>query len=125
MPYVGVVLMLSECVDFRYDVNGQIYEFSILGGGFVTLRQLVEVLGIAGSATSAENASAAGEEDTQAEKKLTLMDVEISDDTKAFVADVESVEFSDPYLFWIGKVDAPHLYPVLQIQTCGRSKPVR
>ena len=46
MPYVGVVLMLSEWVDFAYSVNGKMYEFSLPGGGFISFTDLVEVLGI-------------------------------------------------------------------------------
>ncbi|MDO5133077.1 MAG: SpaA isopeptide-forming pilin-related protein, partial [Eubacteriales bacterium] len=37
---------------------------------------------------------------------LTLRDVQISENTKEFVADVEKVEFSDPGLVWVGKADA-------------------
>ena len=42
-------------VDFHWEVDGKVYEFSIPGGGFVTLQQLVEVLGIAGSANASAN----------------------------------------------------------------------
>ena len=80
MPYVGAVLMLGEWVDFEYSVNGETYEFSLPGGGYMTLHQLVEVLGI------------------------------ISDDEQGdidqFVADIKNVEFSDPSLVWVGKIDA-------------------
>jgi len=34
-------------VDFHWEVDGKEYEFSIPGGGFVSLQHLVEVLGIA------------------------------------------------------------------------------
>lgn len=33
-------------VDFHWEVNGKIYEFSIPGGGFVSLEHLVEALGL-------------------------------------------------------------------------------
>ena len=33
-------------VDFHYEVNGQTFEFSIPGGGFISLEHLIEVLGI-------------------------------------------------------------------------------
>ena len=33
-------------VDFRWEVNGKTYEFSIPGGGFVSLQHFVEALGI-------------------------------------------------------------------------------
>ncbi|MBQ6635771.1 MAG: Cna B-type domain-containing protein [Lachnospiraceae bacterium] len=44
-------------VDFRWEVNGKEYAFSIPGGGFVSLQHLVEVLGIADNDRSSENAS--------------------------------------------------------------------
>ena len=37
----------SYTVDFYWEVDGNIYEFSIPGGGFITLKQLVEMLNIA------------------------------------------------------------------------------
>ena len=76
----------------------------IPGGGYVTLQQLVEVLGIGDDESSANKTSEA-EEDTPAETKLTLADVEISDRTLAFAEDVQKVEFSDPELAWVGHVD--------------------
>ena len=36
-------------VDFHWEVDGKTYEFSIPGGGFVSLEHLVEVLRIANS----------------------------------------------------------------------------
>ena len=91
-------------VDFHWEVDGKRYDFSIPGGGYVTLQQLVEVLGI-GNDKAASKETAEAEEDTPAETRLTLADVEISDRTKAFVGDVEKAEFSDPELAWVGKID--------------------
>ena len=62
-------------VDFQWEVNGKTYEFSIPGGGFVSLQQLVEVLGIAKP-----------------------------EEVRDFVSEVDSVEFSEPSLVWVGKV---------------------
>ena len=96
-------------VDFHYEVNGKIYEFSIPGGGYVTLQQLVEVLGIANGDASDEIEDKQSEsiEDTDLEKQamLTLAGVRVSERTKEFVADIETVEFSNPELVWIGKAD--------------------
>ena len=91
-------------VDFSYSADGKTYKFSIPGGGYVTLQQLVEVLGIGNDEASADKSSDT-EEDTPAETRLTLADVEISDRTLAFAEDVEKVEFSDPELAWVGHVD--------------------
>ena len=79
MPYVRVVLMLSEWVDFHWEVDGKTYDFSLPGGGFVSFTDLVEVLGI-----NDETGAAA----------------------KKFVDDVASLEFSSPELVWVGKTEA-------------------
>ena len=66
-------------VDFHWEVDGKTFEFSIPGGGFISLQALVETLGI--------------------------VDKDVSDvASKEFVEDVESVEFSNPELMWVGKV---------------------
>ncbi len=98
------VYAIIYTVDFHYEVNGKTYDYSIPGGGYITLQQLVEVLGIGNEEAAADEVSEA-DEDTPAETKLTLADVEISDRTRAFVEDVEDVEFSDPDLAWVGAVD--------------------
>ena len=49
LPYVGVVLMLSEWVDFYWEVNGRVYKFTLPGGGYVSFEALAEALNIAGS----------------------------------------------------------------------------
>ena len=125
------VYAIVYTVDFHYEVNGKMYEFSIPGGGFVSLEHVVEVLGIArigensgskdeNQANEVENASesdvynveeATGVEDNDAnssnyEESISLNNVEISETTKKFVADVASVEFSSPELVWAGKADS-------------------
>ena len=71
--------VLEYTVDFHYEVNGKTYEFSIPGGGFITLRQLAEALNIP------ETANVAGAEQ--------------------FAADIQNAEFSDPDLVWVGKAE--------------------
>ena len=99
MPYVGVVLMLSEWVDFHWEVNGKIYDFSMPGGGFVSFENLIEVLGIVDGTYSAEN-------EAEIEEQIAdgMLDVAASEAAKKFVADVESVKFSSPDLLWVGKI---------------------
>ena len=112
-------------VDFHWEVDGKAYDFSIPGGGFVSLEHLVEVLGIASAdenteneAENAENGAEnkddfagevpgedlSGENGAAYEEAIRLNEVEVSEATKKFVADVESVEFSSPELVWVGKV---------------------
>lgn len=41
-------------MDFHYEVNGKMYEFSIPGGGFASFYKIVEVLGISNQGTQNE-----------------------------------------------------------------------
>ncbi|MBQ8305171.1 MAG: hypothetical protein IJX90_03030, partial [Blautia sp.] len=90
-------------VDFSYLVNGKMYDFSLPGGGFVSFTDLIEVLGIIEGTNSGENDVNSAE--VTDEDALTLSDVTVSEETRKFVADVESVEFSNPDLVWVGKVE--------------------
>ena len=117
------VYALVYTVDFHWEVNGKTYNFSIPGGGFVSLEHLVEALGIAATDASGENGAGtagngAANENASAgealatdvigayEQSLSVNSVEVSEATKQFVADVESVEFSTPSLVWVGRVDS-------------------
>ena len=96
---------IAYTVDFHWEVNGKTYEFSIPGGGFVSLEHLVEVLGIASADENTENGAENTENGTVYDEAIKLNEVEVSKAAKTFVADVESVEFSSPELVWAGKVD--------------------
>ena len=116
--------VLSYTVDFHYEVNGKMYEFSIPGGGFVSFAHLVDVLGIeAGdinnnpddhneyeitendSVESTENAGEEQEAFGTYDAAIKLNEMDISEEAKLFVAEVENIVFSNPELVWIGKVD--------------------
>ena len=71
------VYVLSYTVDFAYSVNGKTYDFSLPGGGAVTLKDLVAVLEIISA-------------DEQA-------------DIDQFAAGITNAEFSNPELVWVGK----------------------
>ena len=121
--------VLSYTVDFEYSVNGEVYQFSLPGGGFVSFTDLVEVLGIISDTNSGENGDENGsviaESDEENAKEnaanegpeengvnaetnapLTLGDVEVSEETRNFVADVAYVEFSSLELVDVSKVDS-------------------
>ena len=85
-------------VDFDWEVNGKKFEFAIPGGGFVSFTDLVEVLGIADDTNDGENS---GENGSAA---LSLDNVAVSEATREFVADVASLEFSNPELVDVSKV---------------------
>ena len=112
-------------VDFEYSVNGKTYQFSLPGGGYVSFTDLVEVLGIIGDTNSDKNndenvneIADNAEENTDNEgteeytvnsdpnTPLVLRDVEVSEATRKFVADVASVEFSTPALVDVSKVES-------------------
>ena len=75
------VYALVYTVDLHYEVNGKTYEFSLPGGGYITSRQLIEALGIIGDESQGV-------------------------DLDQFVADIQRVEFSEPSLVWVGKLDS-------------------
>ena len=87
-------------VDFHWTVDGKTFECSIPGGGFVTLGELLEVLGIA-----AEPDELTLPEGNETAAPLTLEGVSVSDATREFLADIAAVEFSDPDLVDISKAD--------------------
>ena len=109
-------------VDFHWEVDGKTYEFSIPGGGFVSLERIAEVLRLSGGAGYTGNDSENGENETEAAVENTgeesntsngntfsaadLNALEISEETRQFVEDVERVEFSSPELVWINKVES-------------------
>ena len=62
-------------VDFSWEVDGKEYEFSLPGGGFISLGELLESLKV------------------------------VEDDSEAFITEVEKAEFSDPDLVWVGKAE--------------------
>ena len=121
------VYALVYTVDFHYNAGGKSFEFSIPGGGFVSLAHLVEALGIAesndGDASAVESQSendaanadsatgnttglSAGEGEGAYEESIDLNSVPVSDVTWEFVTHVASVEFSNPQLVWVGKAEA-------------------
>ena len=84
------VYAIVYTVDFEYSVNGKTYQFSLPGGGAISFTDLVEVLGILDETNTAQ----------------TPEDTEAGAAARKFVADVERVTFSSPYLIWAGKTEA-------------------
>ena len=110
-------------VDFHWEVDGKKYDFSMPGGGFISFSDLVEVLGVAKTSEKEENpvenaadtdidlsmeAEGVNDQDVNGEKGINnyiLKDIVVSEKTREFVEDVESVKFSSPELVWVGKVE--------------------
>ncbi len=90
------VYALVYTVDFHWEVDGKTYELSLPGGSYVSLEQLFEAL----AASEKKN-----EAEVPQENALALNDVEVSTETKKFTAEVETVEFTDPSLLWVGKIE--------------------
>ncbi|MDO5138537.1 MAG: vWA domain-containing protein, partial [Oscillospiraceae bacterium] len=76
------VYAIVYTVDFHYEINGKMYEFSIPGGGFVSLEHIVEVLGIVVSDTNNE-----------------------TNEIQEFVNNVDNIEFSNPELVSVSKIE--------------------
>ncbi len=91
-------------VDFTWEVDGKKYEFSLPGGGFVSLESLLEVLGVASGNAAEASVNDDVEETEGTEETLTVNNIPISEETKAFAEDVENIVFSNPELLWVGKV---------------------
>ena len=83
--YGAPVVLLKKWVDFEYEVDGQIYQFSMSGGEKITLSQLVEALGIIGNTVNGEEAAFYSAEE--------------------FLKEVEKVEFSDESLVKVTPVE--------------------
>ena len=115
----------AEAEDEKDADKLKMYQFSLPGGGFVSFTDLVEVLGITHDTNSdenedknesviAENAEENGDNEGEEENgvysdtntPLTLGDVEVSEATRKFVADVASVECSSPELVDVSKVES-------------------
>ena len=96
-------------VDFHWNVDGKVYEFSLPGGGFASFSKLIEIIGIveedAGSNAEEYDSDQQEEAGTQTERPLTLDDVKVSEETKQFVEEVVSVEFSSPELLNASKIE--------------------
>lgn len=74
--------VLTYTVDFSFEVDGRIFDFSLPGGGFIAFSDLVRALGIAADDPETE-------------------DYEV----QLFVENVETLTFSEPTLLWTGKVE--------------------
>ena len=76
------VYAIVYTVDFHWTVDGKEYSYSITGGSAITLSELLPTVGIVSD-----------DENTEV------------DEVKAFLADVESVEFSNPELVYVEKAE--------------------
>ena len=70
-------------VGFHWEIDGKIYDFSLPGGGFISFQSLAEELKLASSDTGVDDKG-----------------------TESFIAEIETITFSNPDLVWVRKVDA-------------------
>jgi len=105
----SVYSVVSYTVDFHWQVDGKEYEFRLPGGGFVSFTKLMEVMGAAKRSSLNDSGEAAEDiqrvEDATNKTVLYIADIPVSDETKRFVADVESVKFSTPALLSVSKAE--------------------
>lgn len=73
------IYVIVYTVDFKYSVDGKTYEYSLPGGGYINLRDLVDTLGVAKAADFR--------------------------DADSFVTQVKDVKFSDESLLWVGRAE--------------------
>lgn len=106
-------------VDFSFEVDGKLYEFSMEGGRAVSFAKLAEVLHIAEKyETDNHSADVIKEEDTDeidADQKdllgstdteeVSREDIVVSDTTKEFLEQVDKIEFSNPDLVLVEKIE--------------------
>ena len=96
------VLGIAYTVDFHWNADGKSFSFTLPGSGFLCLEDLVEILGPAYMESTGNSSVSEGTAD---ENPVSMTDrADISQETRAFVADIEAVSFSDPSLVWAGKV---------------------
>ena len=101
------VYAFAYTVDFHYVVDGQRYDFSIPGGGFVSISEIMELLHIPTARGSARDVEEWPEEaHGEAEKVYFIPNVEISEETRNFVAQIENIQFSSPNLVSVSKVES-------------------
>ena len=102
------VYAIVYTVDFHWEVNGKMYEFSMPGGGFMSFTKLMEVLSVAENDihyNPEKDAAEIQNVEIQAVSALTLDDVQVKEETQRFVEDVEKVDFSSPDLMSVSKVE--------------------
>ena len=103
-------------VDFHFEYNGRTFDFTLKGGDAVSFARLAEVLGLAESYEQVENMPAGADEPADVDGStedavatdadaVTNDDIQISDATGRYLEQVEKVEFTDPQLLWVGKIE--------------------
>ncbi len=104
-----------------HELDGQVFDFTLPGGGFVSLERLVEALGLADAMPEepvadepapqdeAEAQPDGAEEQDAAEADEPTEEAEAEpaeSNLQRFMADVENVTFSNADLVWVGRAEA-------------------
>ncbi len=97
-------------VDFHWEADGKSYDFSLPGGGFMSFTKLMQILGVAGeesegSSYNTDSGEMTDSETAQSSFVVRTQAVAVSEETKNFVANVDSVKFSSPGLLSVSKVN--------------------
>ena len=101
------VYAFAYTVDFHYVIDGQRYDFSIPGGGYVSISEIMELLHIPTARGSARDVEEWPEEaHGEAAKVYFIPNVKISEETRNFVAQIENIQFSSPNLVSVSKVES-------------------
>ena len=104
------VYAFAYVVDFHYVVDGQRYDFSIPGGGFVSISDIVELLHIPTNRGASSDDEQALAEETESEHEaiqtFIVPEVTISEETRKFIAAIEKIEFTSPELVSVSKVES-------------------
>ena len=111
--------LVSYTVDFHCEINGKEFSFSIPGGGFATISEIVQLAGMgemykpntpatAGSTGEADRdemsdlpAETAVEENTKQNDDMT----EETDSVQKFVKEIDDISFTNPSLLSVSKVE--------------------
>lgn len=122
----SVYALVSYTVDFHWEVDGKKYTFSIRGGDSISFSTIAELMNLSTNYKKLQNANSPDSGDINESVKqknedlskssdeaeegvvdISALDrdsIKLSEETKAFLENVELVEFSKPDLVWVHNI---------------------